>query len=134
MGILWRSCLRLANLISVDTCYRNLFTVLLLSSALRSRMNIGWWSSGIDHRLLQSLRISKHHMFFVHDRMAKLIFESILLQELLNSDSNKRNSQDLVNSGSPMHINGQHLSYQVSKLTRKMHWNLIELSANNMHS
>ena len=96
-------------------------------------MDICWWSCWIDHRLLQSLRIPKHHMFLVHDGMAELVFESILLQELLDPHSNERNSQHLIDSGPPVHIDRQHLGHQVPEFAREMHRYGIELSSNNMH-
>lgn len=72
-------------------------------------------------------------MLFMEDGMGKFVFESILLQEFLNSGCDERNAENLVNCRPPMHINSEHLIDKVFQIPRKVHWYLLELAPDNMH-
>ena len=70
----------------------------------------------LDKGLCQCLRVSKDHMLLVENSVRKFILECLLLQELLDPHSDKRLSENLIDSWPPMDIDSQHLVNKLPQL------------------
>lgn len=66
--------------------------------------------------------------------MGELLFEDVLLQELLDSVREERLPQNLIDRGSPPGIDRQHLVDQVPQFGAEVSRNRPELASDDVHS
>lgn len=59
-------------------------------------------------------------MLFVEDGMRKLLFEAVLIQELLNSPCNDWLLKNLIYIRSSVNVHGEHLRNESFELTTEM--------------
>ena len=109
---------------------RGLWPLRLLFLFLRLNFLYRLW---LLYGFAQLVGMSENNLLFVKDRVRKLLFEYVLLEELFDSHTQKGLSQNLIDRRPSPGIDGQHLVDQVPKLLTEMRRNRFELSSNDVH-